>query len=83
MIEEIPEGNEDEEEASVRFTCAEPSNELVDAAYGWQTLESSGHFVWRGRTDRFVDPATLVPISWPNRTTLWSDGGWNNFLSGA
>ena len=84
VIEEIPEGNEDEEEASVRFTCAAPSNELVDAAYGWQTLESSGHFVWRGRTDRFVDPATLVPISWPNRTTLvWSDGGWNNFLSGA
>ena len=50
LSEEIPEGNEDEEEASVRFTRAEPSNELVDAAYGWQTLESSGHFVWRTRT---------------------------------
>ena len=65
------------QELRVRMTSATPSQELIDASYGWQTLESTGHFVWRGRSDRYIDPATLVPITWPNRTTLvHTDGGW-------
>ena len=67
MIEEIP---GEAEEEHVRYTSAKPSSELTDAWFGWQTLESSGHFAWRGRADRFVDPAALVPITWPRRTTL-------------
>ena len=56
--------------AQVRYTSARPSKELVDASYGWQTLESSGHFIWRGLSDHFIDPSLLVPITWPYRATL-------------
>ena len=72
-------GDEDEQDAEVyvRYTSAGPSQELIDASFGWQTVESSGHFVWRGQSDRFIDPTTLVPITWPNRTTLvYAEGGW-------
>ena len=72
-------GDEEEQasEVYVRYTSAGPSQELIDASFGWQTLESSGHFVWRGQSDRFIDPTTLVPITWPNRTTLvYAEGGW-------
>ena len=63
--------------AQVRYTSARPSQELVDASYGWQTLESSGHFIWRGLSDHFIDPSLLVPITWPYRTTLvYVDDGW-------
>ncbi|CAE7775394.1 unnamed protein product, partial [Symbiodinium sp. CCMP2592] len=74
-----PDAHDQDAEGSlhVRATSARPSNELVDASFGWQTLESTGHFLWRGRTDRYIDPATLVPITWPHRTTLvYAGAGW-------
>ena len=33
------------QEVHVRFTSVTPSQELIDAALGWQTLESTGHLV--------------------------------------
>ncbi|CAE7244151.1 unnamed protein product [Symbiodinium sp. CCMP2592] len=63
--------------ATLRRVDGEDAESLVDASFGWQTLESTGHFVWRGRTDRYIDPATLVPITWPHRTTLvYAGAGW-------
>ena len=61
----------------VRYTSAVPSQELVDASYGWQTLESAGHFVWRGLSANFIDPSLLVPLTWPYRSTLvYTERGW-------
>ena len=65
------------EHVLVRYTSAVPSQELVDASYGWQTLESTGHFVWRGLSANFIDPSLLVPLTWPYRSTLvYTEGGW-------
>ena len=65
------------EHVQVRYTSAVPSQELVDASYGWQTLESTGHFVWRGLSANFIDPSLLVPLTWPYRSTLvYTEGGW-------
>ena len=36
--------------AYVRFTPAEPSDELENSPYGWHMSSSGNHFVWRGTT---------------------------------
>ena len=42
--------------------------------HSWQ-VGATGHFVFRGRTSRFVDPSMMAPIGWPYRTTLMQRSG--------
>ena len=45
-----------------------------DVQYGWQ-VGSTGHLVWRGMSDKFIDPSMFAPIAWPYRTTLMQRSG--------
>ena len=63
--------------AYVRFTPAEPSDELENSPYGWHMSSSGNHFVWRGTTALYIDPSLLVPLTFPCRTTLVQyQGSW-------
>ena len=68
----VEDGNDAEGEPTVhvRFTPAEPSDELENSPYGWHMSTSGNHFVWRGVTSLYIDPSLLVPLTLPCRTTL-------------
>ena len=58
--------------ASIQVKLDPDALEAIE--YGWH-IGATGHFVWRGRSSRFLDPSLIAPIAWPYRSTLMQRSG--------